>query len=277
MAVFPPKPNALEEIFGRPRVLIGTVHSLALPGSPQYRGQSLEEVYDFAVREAVAFQEGGLHGVLVENSWDLPFSKPEDLGFETAAAMGVLADRVGRAVDLPVGVNVLANGVACSIAVAQAAGGRFVRANQWVNAYIANEGFIEGPAASASRYRSSLRAEGIRVFADVHVKHGSHAIVADRPVAEQARDAEFFDADVLIATGQRTGGETEVEEITGIRAGTQLPVIIGSGVTAENAPKLLAVADGAIVASSLKEDGVWWNPVSLERVRRLAAVAGETW
>lgn len=46
---------------------------------------------------------------------------------------------------------------------------------------------------------------GVNCLADVHVKHGSHAIVADRPVAEQARDAEFFAADAMIATGSRTG------------------------------------------------------------------------
>jgi membrane complex biogenesis BtpA family protein len=276
LAVFPPKPNALEEIFGRPKVLIGTVHSHPLPGAPQYKGEPLEEVYAFAVEEARRYKQGGFHGVIVENSWDIPFSKPEDLGFETAAAMAVLAERVAE-VGLPVGVNVLANGVACSVAVAQAAGGRFVRANQWTNAYVANEGIVEGPAPAVTRYRAHLKADDIRIFADVHVKHGSHAIVADRSLAELTRDAEFFDADVLIATGQRTGGAAELDEIEGIRDATQLPVIIGSGVTVENARELLAACDGAIVASSLKEDGVWWKPVSVERVAALARLADDVW
>lgn len=276
-AVFPPKPNAIEAIFGRPKVLIGTVHSRALPGSPHYRGESPEEAYDFAAREAERYQQGGLHGIVVENSWDLPFSKPDAIGLETAASMAVLTERVRAVVDVPIGVNVLANGVICALAVANAAGARFVRANQWVNAYVANEGFIEGAAPSASRYRTRLHAHDVRVFADVHVKHGSHAIVDDRAVVEQARDAEFFDADVLIATGQRTGGETDVEEVLDIRRGTTLPVIVGSGVTAANARALLAAADGAIVASSLKEEGRWWNEVSVERVRRLVEIADELW
>jgi membrane complex biogenesis BtpA family protein len=190
--------------------------------------------------------------------------------------MAVLAERVAE-VGLPVGVNVLANGVACSIAVAQAAGGRFVRANQWTNAYVANEGIVEGPAPAVTRYRAHLKADDIRIFADVHVKHGSHAIVADRSLAELTRDAEFFDADVLIATGQRTGGAAELDEIEGIREATQLPVIIGSGVTVDNARELLAACDGAIVASSLKEDGVWWKPVSVERVDALARLADDVW
>lgn len=266
--VFPTKPNALLQLFQRPKAIIGVIHSHALPGAPFYKGESLEEVYEFAIREGLAYKQGGVDGLIVENAWDLPFCKPEDLGHETAAAMAVMADRVRREVGLPTGINVLANGVLTSLAVAKAAGAQFVRANQWVNAYVANEGFIEGPAPAAMRYRDRIKAHDLYVFADVHVKHGSHAIVADRSVAEQTRDAEWFAADVLIATGNRTGDATPMSELSEIKEHTKLPVIIGSGMTVDNVPELLRVADGAIVASSLKCDGVWWNPVDPDRVAR---------
>jgi uncharacterized protein len=94
------------------------------------------------------------------------------------------------------------------LAVAKAAGAQWVRANQWVNAYVANEGFLDGPAPKAMRYRRAIDATDVRIFADVHVKFGAHAITADRSIDEQARDAEWFDADVLIATGTRTGSPT---------------------------------------------------------------------
>lgn len=273
LGVFPPKGSALEEIFGTDRVLIGVVHSLPLPGGPHYRGQPVDEVLAFAVEEAQAYIDGGFHGVIVENAWDLPFARPEDQGFETAAAMGVMADRVRREVGVPVGVNVLANASRSSLAAAKAGGGAFVRVNQWVNGYVANEGFLDGEAPRAARYRSALRAEEIRVFADVHVKHGSHAVIAGRTVAEQAEDNEFFDADVLIATGNRTGDATPLEEIQAIRSGSGLPVIIGSGLTPGNAPELLEACNGAIVGSSLKDNERWWGRVDVERVREVADVA----
>jgi len=109
------------------------------------------------------------------------------------------------------------------------------------------------------------------VFADVHVKHGAHAITADRPVAELARDVEFFDADVAIATGQRTGDAASLDELRTIAAGTSLPVVVGSGVTPGNVGDILRVADGVIVASWLKRDGVWWNPVDPDRLRSFMA------
>ena len=157
----------------------------------------------------------------------------------------------------------------------RAAGAAFVRVNQWANAYIANEGFIEGPAAPALRYRRSLAADEVRIFADSHVKHGSHAITADRSVAELTRDLEWSLADVVIATGQRTGDVAGEAEVTAIRAATTLPLLVGSGVTAANVGSVLRQADGVIVASSLKVDGVWWNPVDPERARAfIKAAAG---
>ncbi len=92
------------------------------------------------------------------------------------------------------------------------------------------------------RYRSNIRASDVAIFADVHVKFGAHAITGDRSIAEQATDAEWFDADVLIASGTRTGSPTEPREVAEVRAGTNLPVIVGSGLTAD--PCSLALSDG---------------------------------
>lgn len=273
LGVFPPKESALRTIFGTDRVVIGVVHCLALPGSPHYRGQSIAELIEFAVQEARAYQEGGVHGLIVENAWDLPFPKPEQQGFETAATLAVIGDHVRARVGLPVGVNVLANGANCSLATAQAAQSSFVRVNQWTNAYVANEGFIEGLAPSATRYRANLRAEHLKVFADVHVKHGSHSIIADRSLAEQTEDAEFFDADVLIATGGRTGDEAAESEVSGIMAASKLPVVIGSGMNEGNAQRLLSLCHGAIVASALKENHRWWGRVDTGKVREFTKKA----
>jgi len=269
MAMLPKKENTLEKLFHRPKPLIGTIHCLPFPGAPRYRGEKLDAIVAHAISEAKAYEQGGLDGIIVENAWDLPFLRPEDIWYETVATLSVVTKCVRDATSLPVGVNLLANGGEAAVAVAKAADASFIRVNQFVNAYIANEGFVQGNSAKILRYRSALHAQEIAVFADVHVKHGSHAIVADRPVVEQARDAEFFDADVTIATGNHTGDPTPVEEIENIRRGTFLPVIIGSGLSVENASELLAKADGAIVGTSLKEGGAWWGNVSVERARAL--------
>lgn len=260
--------NALKAIFGRDKgVLIGVVHLAPLPGAPDHVGHEVEPIYERALADARAYAAAGFDGLIVENHGDIPFAKPDDIGPETAAHMAVVGDRVRRETGLPIGVNVLANAALHALAVASAAGARFVRVNQWANAYVANEGILDGVAGAAMRYRRALGAQGVRIFADAHVKHGAHAIVQDRPIAELVRDVEFFGADAVIATGQRTGHTADLGYISGIRAAATLPTLVGSGVTLDNVEAILAIVDGVIVASSLKVGGGWWNPVDPERAK----------
>ncbi len=264
--VAPTRSNALEALFGRGRAAIGVVHCTALPGSPDYSGNSVDQIYDRALSDARTYAEGGIHGLIIENHGDIPFSKPEDIGPETAAMMAVITDRLRRQVGLPVGINILANAAIPALATAKAAQAGFIRVNEWANAYVANEGIIEGPAPKAMRYRSWLHAQDVRIFSDVHVKHGAHAIVGDRSVTELTRDVEFFNADAVIVTGQRTGDTATLEEVREVRHATTLPILVGSGVTTDNVGALMDVADGVIIGSSLKQDGVWWQPVERQRV-----------
>lgn len=274
--VLPPKPNALAELFPVRNPVIGVIHLAALPGAPRYDCVPVREIFAAAVRDARTLAEGGVDGIMVENAGDMPFARPEDIGPETVAALTAACLEVRGAVDLPFGITCVANGVVPALAVAKATDAGWVRANQWVNAYVANEGFLNGPAPAAMRYRSAIGAGAVKILADVHVKFGAHAITADRSITEQATDAEWFDADVLIATGTRTGSPTEPEEVSEVRRGTNLPVLVGSGLGPEQVASLFAVADGAIVGQWLKTDGVWWNPVDPQRVERLMAAVDRT-
>ncbi len=263
--------NALTTLFGRTKVIIGVVHLAPLPGAPRYDGEGVQSIYDRGLSDAHAYLDGGFDAVIIENHGDVPFSKPDDIGPETAAHMSVISDRIRRELGRPIGINVLANAAIPALAIASASGAGFVRVNQWANAYVANEGIVEGEAARAMRYRARLRANGVKIFADAHVKHGAHAIVADRPVEEQVRDLVFFDADAVIATGQRTGHTADLDYIRTITQASHLPTLVGSGVTRENVNDILRIVEGVIVASSLKYDGVWWNPVEPDRVRAFMA------
>ena len=272
--VLPPKPDALQALFPTRKPVIGVIHLRPLPGAPRYAGAPVGEIYAAAVRDARVLADGGIDGIILENASDMPFARPEDIGPETVAALTAACLEVRGAVATPIGITCVANGVIPALGIAKAVGARWVRANQWVNAYVANEGILNGPAPAAMRYRARIGAQDVAIFADVHVKFGAHAITADRSIAEQATDAEWFDADVLIASGTRTGSATEPREVEEVKSGTNLPVIVGSGLSAEQVPALFAIADGAIVGQWLKQDGRWWNPVDPRRVEQLmAAVA----
>ncbi len=90
------------------------------------------------------------------------------------------------------------------------------------------------------------------------------------------RDVEFFNADVVISTGQRTGHAADLDYLGNIRAAASAPTLVGSGVDPTNVGDILAIVDGVIVASSLKVDGRWWNPVNRERAKQFVARAEKT-
>ncbi len=265
------KENKLKEIFQKPKPIIPTLHLLSLPGAPFYRGESMDDLLEYTIKEVEILIECGVDGFIIENHGDVPFIKPDKFGYETVAAMSYIGAEIGKIAkkhDLPIGVNCLANAAIPALAIAKALDAKFVRINQFVNAYVANEGFVEGLAGEVLRYRSSIKGDNIAIFADAHVKHGSHAIVSDRPIHEQAKDSLFFCADVLICTGHRTGDAPTNEELKEIKVEPDIPVIVGSGITPENVERIMKIADGGIVASYFKKDGVWTNTIDRDRTMR---------
>ena len=109
-----PKPDEIERLFGRPRgAHRHAVHLRPLPGAPRYvPGRGDDGHLEQALSEARLLEECGFDGVIIENSWDIPFVKPEQVGHGSrGAAMAVVADRIEQAIALPVGVNCLANAV----------------------------------------------------------------------------------------------------------------------------------------------------------------------
>jgi hypothetical protein len=77
-------------------------------------------------------------------------------------------------------------------------------------------------------------------------------------------------ADALIVTGLHTGTEPNRDQLHRIRVSVpDRRILIGSGVTRQNVAKLLGEADGAIVGTHLKENGMIEKPVDETRVKEL--------
>src|SRR5918995_7090301 len=86
--------DALVELFGRTKVVIGVVHLAPLPGAPRFDGEAVEAIYQRGLDDARSYLDGGCDGVIVENHGDIPFAKPDDIGPETAAYMAVIFGRI---------------------------------------------------------------------------------------------------------------------------------------------------------------------------------------
>lgn len=259
----------MSELFRVGKPVIGMVHLLPLPGSPRYGGD-VGPVVERAVRDALALERGGADGVLVENFGDLPYPKSR-VGPETVSAMAVAVREVVRAISIPVGVNVLRNDAVAALAVAHATGGKFVRVNVLTDTVVTDQGVIEPVAGELLRCRRALGAGDVRIFADVHTKHG--ALLVPRPIEESAADAvERGLADAIVVTGPRTGLEPPLEDLVRVKRAVAKPVLVGSGLNPGNAERLLSHADGAIVGTYFKRGGVVANEVDERRVGALVEI-----
>lgn len=250
--------------------VIGMVHLRPLPGAPDSQG--IDAVLDRAKADAGSLEAGGVDAILVENFGDAPFY-PDDVPKHTVAAMTRVVTELGQATDLPIGVNVLRNDVRAAICVAAAADGAFVRANVHAGARATDQGVIEGKAHETIRLRERLNPE-IGVFADIDVKHSS-PLSGDYDAVTALEDAvERGKADAVVLTGGATGDAAAPEYVRVMsEAAANLeeapPVLLGSGVTADNVPMYVDLADGAIVGSAFKPGGDPRQPVDEELVEEL--------
>jgi uncharacterized protein len=260
------------DIFGSPKALVGMIHVGALPGTPR-NTEPVHAIAGRAVEEAWMLAEAGFDALILENMHDVPYLMRE-VGPEIVSAMTVVADAVREAVDVPLGIQVLAGANKAALAIAHATGLQFIRAEAFVFASVADEGLMaEADAGPLLRYRKAIGAEKVRIIADIKKKHSAHAITSDVDIAETARNAAFFGADGVIVTGASTARPTSLDDLRKVRTATKLPLAVGSGATPDTLRELFEYADAVIIGSWYKVRGEWQSAPDPARVRDLVAAA----
>ncbi len=257
----------------RPCPIIGMLHAPPLPGSPEYRGD-FATVRHLVLRDAETLLAGGVDGLMLENYGDSPFY-PYRVPAVTVAAMTALATDVRWRFDVPLGINVLRNDGQSALAVALASGASFIRVNVLCGTRVADQGILNAIAHDLLRDRANLRADSIRIWADVDVKHS--AALAERELKDEVRDLiDRGKCDAVIVSGSATGQPIDLATLRNVKAAADTtPVIIGSGATAETVRQLAPFASGMIVGTSLKQDGLASNPVDLYRVKRVVEAVNQ--
>ncbi len=263
-----------QNIFTKPKPIIGMIHVQALPGTPGHRF-SVREIINQAKEEAKTYLESGIDGIIVENMHDIPYVNGE-VGHEVSTLMSIIAYEVKNVTGSPIGIQILAAANMHALAAAHAAGIDFIRAEGFVYAHIADEGFMNSDAGNLLRYRRHIEAEDVLIMTDIKKKHASHAITGDVDIKRTAKAAEFFLSDGLIVTGQSTGIEADLKEVKQVRAASRLPMLIGSGITPENINEYVPYCDGFIVGSYFKKDGLWQNAPDPMRIKKLLSVYDPT-
>ena len=225
----------------------------------------MAELVISAREEAKIYRECGVDGVIIENMHDVPYLRGE-VGPEIVAAMTAVGTVVKSECRLPVGIQILAGANIEAMAVAHAANLDFIRAEGYAYAHVADEGLIQASAAKLLRYRRMIGAERVQIWTDVKKKHAAHAITADVSLGETAETIEFMGADCVIVTGSVTGQAPRIEDVQEAKRHCHLPVFLGSGISERNIDQFNNEADGFIIGSSFKVEGLWSNTIDPTRV-----------
>lgn len=259
----------LEQVFGVSKPVIAMCHLPALPGDPAYDADGgLEAVVEVARSEIAALQAGGVDAIMISNEFSLPYlTTTEPI---TAISMARVIGEVRREITVPFGVNVLWDGTA-TIDLAAATGAAFGR-EIYTGVYASDFGLWNTDVGRTARHRQRLGATGVRLIHNI-VPEGA-AYLADRDLAKLTRSTVFnAKPDALAVSGLTAGAGTDAGQLRTVKeaAGTT-PVFANTGVNPTTVEATLEIADGAVVGTFFKHDGVFEHQVDTARVDELMTI-----
>jgi uncharacterized protein len=262
----------LDEVFNVRKPVIAMLHLAALPGDPAYDSAAgIAAVVDRAREELDALQSGGVDGVMISNEFSLPYlTKTEPI---TAITMARIIGELLGDITVPYGVNVLWDGRA-SIDLAVATGAKFVR-EIFTGVYASDFGLWDTNVGEVARHRARVGGAGVKLLFNIVPE--SAIYLAARDLASITKTTVFATApDAICVSGATAGAPTDSEALRVVKdAAGDVPVFVNTGVRAHNVGTQLAIADGAVVGTYFKKDGVFENRADRARVEELMTAARE--
>jgi hypothetical protein len=252
-----------EEIFGVSKLIIAMCHLNPLPGDPGFDSKTgMKDVLDWARRDFLALQNGGVDAVMFSNEFSLPYLTAVEP--VTVAAMGRVMGELMTDIRIPFGVNVLWDPKR-SLDLAVATGASFVR-EIFSGVYASDFGLWDTNAGATARHQYAVNAEKVKLLYNIVPEAAVY--LGNRDVVQVAKSTVFnHRPDGLCVSGLTAGVETDTSVLKKVKEAVPgTPVFANTGVRLENVGEQLRYADGAIVGTTFKFDGKFENHVDQDRV-----------
>ena len=254
----------LKEVIGTEKAIIAMCHLDPLPGDPYFGDSTMEKVVENARRDLIALQNGGVDAVMFSNEFSLPYLTNVDT--VTVAAMARVIGELMSDIRIPFGVNVLWDPEK-SLDLAAATGARFVR-EIFTGVYASDFGVWNTNVGRTIRHQHAIGASDVKLLFNIVPEAAKY--LADRDVASIAKSTVFNNRpDALCVSGLTAGAMTDTQTLNRVKEAVPDTVVFANtGVRYENVDQQLAIADGAVVGTTFKIDGVFENHVDEARVKR---------
>jgi hypothetical protein len=254
----------IEDVIGTRKPIIAMCHLNALPGDPYYDARSgMQDVIAWARKDLNALQNGGVDAVMFSNEFSLPYlTKVETV---TTAAMARVIGELMPEIRIPFGVNVLWDPSA-SLDLAVSVGAKFVR-EIFSGVYASDFGLWDTNCGAVIRHQRQISAQDVKLLFNIVPEAAKY--VGNRDIVEIARSTVFnHRPDALCVSGLTAGAETDAQTLKLVKeAVPQTIIFANTGVRPDNVAEQLSIADGAVVGTTFKKDGVFENHVDQERVK----------
>jgi membrane complex biogenesis BtpA family protein len=238
-----------ETIFIHKKPIIGVVRLLPLAGYPKFPGT--DKVIKTALQDIYKLEKAGFDGVLVDNHSHPHVVKATEKMKNCFTK--VMKELVKKSL-IPLGVQVLLNDPEASLLIAKESGAKFIRTDFFVDKMKTEYGIMEIHPDKLMKYKKKIKANGVALFADVQVKHA--VMLEKKSLVQSVRGAISWGADGVIVTGSWTGIAPSISKIKKVKkeaSKANIPVLVGSGFSQENAATILKIVDGVLVGTAVRK------------------------
>lgn len=252
-------------VLGTEKPIIAMCHLQALPGDPGFDAKGgMKKVVDLARKDLLALQDGGVDAVMFSNEFSLPYLT--SVRSETVAAMARIIGELMSEITIPFGVNVLWDPKQ-SLNLAVATGAKFVR-EIFTGVYASDFGLWNTNVGETVRHQHAIGAQDVKLLFNIVPEAAKY--VAERDIVSVAKSTVFNNKpDALCVSGLTAGVETDAQVLKTVKDAVPNTVVFANtGVRLENVETQLSIADGAVVGTTFKIDGVFANGVDKARVKK---------
>lgn len=253
----------IKELFGTEKPIIAMCHLQPMPGDPYYdKDGGMPKVVDAAYKEFTALQDGGVDAVMFSNEFSMPYLKK--VYPETTAAMARVIGELMSVIKIPFGVNVLWDPYA-SLDLAAATGAKFIR-EIMSGVYASDFGLWDTNTGEIARHRAKLGIDDCKLLFNIVPEAAKYLV--DRDVADIAKSTVFNNnSDVICVSGMTAGVGADMGVLNRVKKSIPAtPVFANTGCKVNTIEDILKIADGAVVGTTFKKDGVFQNCVEKARV-----------
>ncbi len=257
--------NWLKNVIGTEKAIIAMCHFLALPGDPQYDAQKgMAHIIEMAKKDLIALQEGGVDAIMFSNEFSMPYLRK--VKTETVAAMARIIGELRPHITVPYGVNVIWDAKR-SLDLAVATDAKFVR-EIFSGAYASDFGLWDTHAGETVRHQYRIGAQDVKLLYNIMPEASSY--LSHRSLKAIAKTTVFnCKPDALLVSGNTAGAETDLQSLEVVKKSVpETLVFSNTGVNLKNVEAQLKIADGAIVGTTFKFEGIFEKHVDKQRVQQ---------